>query len=70
MQYWHGNKQCLSSIGMVTLFVFEVCHGKTDLKIYVVVIPKKWWARVAAPNPRFVLHRRFKIFVFLIDSSY
>ncbi len=28
---------------------FEVHHEKTDLKVFVVVIPKEGWARVAAP---------------------
>ncbi len=28
---------------------FEVCHEKIDLKVFVVVIPKEGWARVAAP---------------------
>ncbi len=27
----------------------EVCHEKTDLKVFVVVIPKEGWVRVAAP---------------------
>ncbi len=26
----------------------EVCHEKTDLKVFVVVIPKEGWARMAA----------------------
>ncbi len=28
---------------------YEACHEKTDLKVFVVVIPKEGWARVAAP---------------------
>ncbi len=27
----------------------EVCHEKTDLKVFVIVIRKEGWARVAAP---------------------
>ena len=27
----------------------DECHEKTDLKVFVVVIPKEGWARVAAP---------------------
>ncbi len=27
----------------------DACHEKTDLKVFVVVIPKEGWARVAAP---------------------
>ncbi len=27
----------------------QVCHEKTDLKVFVVVIPKEGWVRVAAP---------------------
>ncbi len=29
--------------------IFDVHHEKTDLKVFVVVIPKEGWARVAAP---------------------
>ncbi len=36
---------CLSLLLIVNLF--EVCHEKTDLKVFVVVIPKEGWARVA-----------------------
>ncbi len=27
----------------------DVCHERTDLKVFVVVIPKEGWARMAAP---------------------
>ena len=27
----------------------DVCHEKTDLKVFVVVIPKEEWAPMAAP---------------------
>ena len=27
---------------------YDVCHEKTDLKVFVVVIPKEGWARAAA----------------------
>ncbi len=30
-------------------YTFDVCHEKTDLKVFVVVIPKEGWARMAAP---------------------
>ncbi len=29
--------------------IYSVCHEKTDLKVFVVVIPKEGWARVATP---------------------
>ncbi len=32
--------------GMAGLSQYEVCHEKTDLKVFVVVIPKEGWARV------------------------
>ena len=28
----------------------DVCHKKTDLKVFVVVISKEGWARVAVPS--------------------
>ncbi len=31
------------------LGLFGWCHEKTDLQVFVVVIPKEGWARVAAP---------------------
>ncbi len=31
------------------LKIFDEHHEKTDLKVFVVVIPKEGWARVAAP---------------------
>ena len=38
---------CITSPGGP--IAIEVCHEKTDLKVFVVVIPKEGWARVAAP---------------------
>ena len=29
--------------------IYELCHEKTNLKVFVVVIPKKGWVRMAAP---------------------
>ncbi len=34
---------------MGLILIYEVRHEKTDLKVFVVVIPKEGWARVAAP---------------------
>ncbi len=28
---------------------YDACHEKTDLKVFVVVMPKEGWARVAVP---------------------
>ncbi len=36
---------------------WDVRHEKTDLKVFVVVIPKEGWARVAAPILLLVWHR-------------
>ncbi len=35
----------------------HACHEKTDLKVFVVVIPKEGWARVARPILLLVWHR-------------
>ncbi len=45
-------------------------HEKTDLKVFVVVIPKEGWARVAAPILLLVWHRLFRIWVFWLHRSY
>ena len=29
--------------------ILDVCHERTDLKVFVVVIPKEGWEHVAAP---------------------
>ena len=29
--------------------IYDACHKKTDLKVFVVVIPKDGWVRVAVP---------------------
>ncbi len=34
--------------------IFDMRHGKTDLKVFIVVIPKEGWPRVAAPILLFV----------------
>ncbi len=36
---------CLIDRGIIT----EMCHEKTDLKVFVGVIPKEGWARPRAP---------------------
>ncbi len=45
-------------------------HEKTDIKVFVVVIPKEGWARMAAPILLLVWHRLFEniIFGFLLFS--
>ncbi len=40
-------------------------HEKTDPKVFVVVILKEGWARMAAPILLLVRHRLFRIWVFL-----
>ena len=47
---------CISLLqsGQVT---YLVCHEKTDLKVFVVVIPKEGWAHVAMPILLLVWHR-------------
>ncbi len=42
----------------------EVCHEKTDLKVFVGVIPKEGWARVAAPILLLVRHRLFENIIY------
>ena len=29
--------------------LYEVCHERTDLRVFVIVIPKGGWVRMAAP---------------------
>ena len=43
----HYNRFCRGSAGSNDLI--DMCHEKTDLKVFVVVIVKEGWARVAAP---------------------
>ncbi len=43
--------------------IHEVCHEKTDLKVFVVVIPKEGWARVAAPILLLVWDRLFRFWL-------
>ncbi len=50
--------------------VIEVRHEKTDLKVFVVVIPKVGWARMAAPILLLVWHQLFRIWVFWLHRSY
>ncbi len=57
----HLNLECrinillISVLGRVRYVIYysdtsDVCHGKTDLKVFVVVIPKEGWARMSAPT--------------------
>ncbi len=39
----------------------DACHEKTDLKVFVVVIPKEGWAHMAAPILLLVWHPLFRI---------
>ncbi len=48
----------------------EMRHEKTDLKVFVVVIPNEGWARMAAPILLLVWHRLFRIWVFWLHRSY
>ena len=63
-------KECVKSLAMRNQYshcsfhsscTFEVhidaCHEKTDLKAFVVFIPKEGWARMAAPILLLVRHR-------------
>ncbi len=34
----------------VVNYMYDVCHEKTDLKVFVIVIPKEGWARVTVPT--------------------
>ncbi len=42
----------------------DVCHKKTDLKVFVVVIPKEGWARMAVPTLLLAWHRLFKNIIY------
>ena len=43
---------------------YDARHEKTDLKVFVVVIPKEGWARVAAPILLLVWHRLWENIVY------
>ena len=45
-------------------------HEKTDLKVFVIDIPKEGWARMAAPSLLLVWQRLFRIWVFWLHRSY
>ncbi len=45
-------------------------HEKTDLKVFVIVIPKEGWACVALPILLLVWHRLFRIWVNWLHRSY
>ncbi len=49
---------------------YNARHKKTDLTVFVVVIPKEGWAHVAAPILLLVWHRLFRIWVFWLHRSY
>ena len=41
--------------------IIDMCHEKTDLKVFVVVIPKEGWVRVAAhAHPSFGMTPTFR----------
>ena len=42
-------------------------HEKTDLEVFVVVIPKEGWARVAAPILLLVWHQLFKNMIYEVE---
>ncbi len=44
-----ATSQGLSNGLTLVLLTGDMCHEKTDLKVFVVVIPKEGWVRVAAP---------------------
>ncbi len=45
-----------------TQTVHEVCHKKIDLKVFVVVLPKEGWARMATrAHPSFGITTTFKV---------
>ncbi len=48
----------------------DACHEKTDLKVFVVVIPKEGWARVAAPILLLVRHRQRPLGLFSHDTRH
>ena len=52
-QYVQAFQLTLSDI-TIDVSLWDVCHEKTDLKVFVVVIPKEGWARVAVPILLFV----------------
>ncbi len=41
----------------------DACHEKTQLKVFVIVIPKEGWARMATLNLLLVWHRLFRIWL-------
>ncbi len=53
-EFVHNFTICSDDVGLLWwlgdhLDINDTCHEKTDLKVFVVVIPKEVWARVAAP---------------------
>ncbi len=46
----------------------DVRHEKTDLKVFVGVIPKEGWARVAAPILLLVWHRLLENMVYEVKG--
>ncbi len=57
---------------MVTKRLHDVRHEKSDLKVFVIVLPKEGWARVAVPNLLLVWHRLsvLEFWVFWLHRSY
>ncbi len=45
------------SVNSKAAFLFDACHEKTDLKVFVVVIPKEGWARA---HPSFGMTPTFR----------
>ena len=48
-KYKYLQKTTLIMAHGVVKSIFDAHHRKTDLKVFVVVMPKVGWARVAAP---------------------
>ncbi len=51
------NEECGTSI-LYLAFTNDAHHEKTDLKVFVVVIPKEGWTRMAAPILLLVWHQK------------
>ncbi len=54
----------IANVSLVRRFrysIFDAHREKIDLKVFVVVIPKEGWARVAAPTLLLVWHQLFRI---------
>ncbi len=57
------NLSCSQTICRKIDMIYEVCHEKTDLKVFVIVIPKEGLARMATPILLLVWHQLFRIWL-------